>query len=376
MKKLEGADRSLSFLESAWRTNGGLKGFIYFPLTVFSWIYGLLCRFRIFLYAQRLLSKKQAPCPVISIGNLTAGGTGKTPVTIYLAKQWQKKGLSVGIVSRGYQRHKKEPVVLVSDGAGPLESPADIGDEPYLMAKHLKGVPIVVAANRHSGCKRITSDFKVDVILLDDGFQHLKLHRNLNILLIDASRPFGNGHLLPRGPLREPLSEIRRADLVIFTRVNKQSDLKETIRQIMPYDKPLLFSHFEVTSLTQISTGKTVCASDLTGRSILPFCGIGNPDAFFEQLTELGAKIKDVVVFGDHHNYHKADFIKIRQCAESSGAEWIVTTEKDAVKLECLPFGALDYWVLQIDLVPEEKSHIWEEALFKKAVSIQERVQE
>jgi len=364
MKK-RGRGRHDSFLESAWQNNGGLEGIPYFPLTLLSWLYALLCHLRFSLYALGLLPQKKAACPVVSVGNLTVGGTGKTPVTLYLAEQWQKRGLSVGIVSRGYQRNKKEALVLVSAGHGPLESPADVGDEPYLMARRLKGIPIVVASDRHSGCERITSDFKLDLILLDDGFQHLRLKRDLNILLLDARRPFGNKFLLPRGPLREPLKEIQRADLVIFTRVEPSSDLKSITTKIEAQGKPVLFSHFKATGLRQVLTGREALLSDLQGRSILPFCGIANPEAFFRQLTALGATIKDVVVFEDHHTYHDTDFRKIGQSAEACGAEWVITTEKDVVKVESLMPEINNYWVLQIGLVPEGKMEAWENHLLK-----------
>jgi len=350
-----------SFLSAAWQNSGG---FLYFPLTILSWVYALLCRSRVFLYDTGILKKKKAACLVVSIGNLTVGGTGKTPLTIYLAEQWQKRGLSVGIVSRGYRKRSKKAVVLVSDGRGPLESPATVGDEPYFMAKRLAGIPIVVAAERHTGCKKITSAFKPDLILLDDGFQHLRLERDLNILLLDASRPFGNGFLLPRGPLRESASAVRRADLLIFTRAAPDLDLEFQRAQAENLGKPVLFSRFEVLGLKQALTNRKAPISALKGQSVLAFCGIANPESFFRQLSGLGAEIKEALVFEDHHPYHEADFRKIRQASEACKAEWVLTTEKDAVKLEGQVPEGFDCWVLQITLIPQGSPQDWEKGLF------------
>ncbi|MFQ5781092.1 MAG: tetraacyldisaccharide 4'-kinase, partial [Nitrospiria bacterium] len=206
------------FLKWVWDKKGGTADLVLFPLTLFAWLYGLVCRLRPFLYEKGFLPRKRADAFIVSVGNLTVGGTGKTPFTIYLAETWREKGYSVGIVSRGYGRNDKRSVVLVSDGEKMLEAASAAGDEPYLMAERLKGIPVVVSADRFKGCQWLIRHFKMDLILLDDAFQHVPIHRDMNLLLIDAMNPYGNHRLLPRGPLREPLSAARRADLVIFTR--------------------------------------------------------------------------------------------------------------------------------------------------------------
>lgn len=312
----------------------GLLGFFRFSFTVVSWFYAWVSALRRWFYLKGVFPQKRVACHVVSIGNMTAGGTGKTPITIYFAEQWYKKGMKVGIVSRGYRRKNKAAVVLVSEGMGPCTTPDAVGDEPYLMAERLKGVPIVVAADRFLGCQELIARFGVEVILLDDGFQHLRLHRDLNLLIIDAANPFGNGHLLPRGPLREPISQIKRADWVIFTRVDEGLAMEELMRRVALFQTRMIKSRFEATHLIDLCTHECLSPSVLSGKRVLPFCGIGNPEAFLKQLALLGAKPEHPHLFEDHHDYQADDLAAVRAAAETAGIEWLVTTEKDAVKIK------------------------------------------
>ena len=195
-------------LAQLWEDDSGKLHFLHFPLKLLSWVYALVIRLRVWLYQKGWLAQKRVSCHIVSIGNITTGGTGKTPITLYLAEEWQKRGHKVGIVSRGYRRKNKVPLLLVTDGIKICASPDVVGDEPYLMAQRLSDIPIMVCADRFEGCETLIRRFGLEVILLDDAFQHLKMYRDQNILIIDATNPFGNGHLLPRGPLREPLSAI------------------------------------------------------------------------------------------------------------------------------------------------------------------------
>src|SRR5581483_2294212 len=324
------------------------------------------CRIRIFLYEKGVFQRKRAGCYVVSIGNLTVGGTGKTPFTIYLAEKWREKGYKIGIVSRGYKGSYEGPVVLVSDGEAILEKVSSVGDEPYLMAERLKGIPIVVSADRFKGCQRLIERFKVDIILLDDGFQHLRLHRDLNLLLVDATNPFGNGCLLPRGSLREPVSEVRRADLVIFTRSENRSDATEWISEIERLGRPCLRSRFQPTGLIELHTGSHRPATDLRDRPVFALCGIGNPDSFLRLLTALGAEIKDQLIFGDHYAYQESDWMRIKKTAEAAAVKWIVTTEKDAVKIKDFLPADFEVWVLRVEVSFWEEAEKWESLLFQK----------
>ncbi|TAK05876.1 MAG: tetraacyldisaccharide 4'-kinase, partial [Candidatus Manganitrophaceae bacterium] len=294
----------------------------------------------------------------------TVGGTGKTPVTIFLAETWQKRGYAVGIVSRGYRGTYNGPLRLVSDGQEILEKPETSGDEPYLMAERLRGVPILVSSDRYKGCQWLLKRFKLDVILLDDGFQHLRLHRDLNLLLVDATNPFGNGALLPRGTLREPLSEVRRADVVIFTRSEDEADASEWINEIERFGRPCIRTTFEPTRLIHVRKGTVLPPDTLENEPVLGFSGIGNPDSFAMLLKRLGADLREQMVFRDHYSYQRSDLEKIRKKADHLGVKWVVTTEKDAVKVRELLSKDFEVWALRVDITFWEDPAKWESLLF------------
>ncbi len=357
---------SNSLLARVWADNSGISNFLYFPLTLLSRLYGKGVCLRAWLYQKGWLTQKRVSCRIVSIGNITAGGTGKTPMTLYFAEQWQKKGCKVGIVSRGYRRKNKAALVLVSDGVETCATPDAAGDEPYLMAQRLSGVPVMVCADRFEGCKELIRRFAVEVILLDDAFQHLKIHRDQNILIIDATQPFGNGHLLPRGPLREPLSAIKRSDLVIFTRAEKDLPMKKIIQHVSPYQPSILQSRFKTTALIDLNTGKSSDPSVLKGQCVLPFCGIGNPAAFFSQLESLGAKLEPAHIFEDHHDYKQSDWAAIQNSAANKKGIWIVTTEKDAVKIKSLMTETAKIYALRIGPVFKQASEEKLKKLFEQ----------
>jgi len=349
-----------------WQDKPGFSNVLCFPLTLLSWCYGFVVRLRIVLYARAWLTIRRLPCHLVSIGNITAGGTGKTPMVLYFAESWQKKGYKVGIVSRGYRRKNKAAVVLVSDGMRPCATAEAVGDEPYLMAQRLSGVPIVVSADRYEGCKKLIADFAVDVILLDDAFQHLKLHRDQNLLMIDATNPFGNGHLLPRGPLREPLAEIRRSDVVIFTRVADDFPMDDMMRHVAPFQKHMLQSHFEATALIDLATGEVSAPAQLAGKRVRPICGIGNPEAFLQQLEHLGATLEAPLIFEDHYAYQRSDVQHMQAEANEKKGCWHVTTEKDAVKIKPLMRDASAIYALRIGPVFDQGSEALLDGLFEK----------
>jgi len=337
-------------LKWIWTHKGVFYDTILLPLTLLGWVYGLVSRIRVFLYEKGIFPQRRVDAFVISIGNITVGGTGKTPLTIYLAREWKKKGYAVGIVSRGYQRGDKRSVVLVSDGSKLCETVSAVGDEPTLMAERLEGVPIIVSVDRVEGCRWLIENFKIDVILLDDGFQHLRIQRDMNILLVDASDPFGNRRTLPRGSLREPLSAIQRADLVIFTRAEEDCDFEKARREVTRSGRRVLRSIFRQTGLIHLNTGLEYPVSDVKNCPVLCMCGIGNPESFVRSMRALGAQVKGEIFFGDHYAYKASDFSEIMGQASVSGVQRVVTTEKDAAKIKpFLPLD-LDIWVLQIDV--------------------------
>ncbi len=282
--------------------------------------------------------RKRLPSKVISIGNLTVGGTGKTPAVIAVAEQAKIRGFRPVILTRGYKGKAAGPC-FVSKGQRPLMSAAQAGDEPRLMAKKLEGVPVIKASDRYEGgilaLNEIGNKPRV-VFILDDGFQHFRLHRDVDVLLIDAFNPFGNRKLLPFGPLREPLEGAGRAQIIVFTnRSNKNPDCEGIIKEIRMYNRtaPVFFSRHVPVGL-RLGSGEAVSLNTLSGKKIFAFCGLGTPDGFLETIRDLGAQVAEHRFFRDHHAYTREDLSAVEGAAKGCGAEWIVTTEKDIMKLD------------------------------------------
>jgi tetraacyldisaccharide 4'-kinase len=331
-----------------------------FPLYLLSVPYRWAVQARILFYATGLLKTRRLPRPVISVGNITVGGTGKTPLVMALAKGLMAKGIAVAILSRGYQRKKtSEPVV--SDGKTIFLSPEESGDEPFLMAQACRGIPVLVGKDRFINGRIALQRFGVKGLILDDGYQHLPLHRDINILLIDSHIGFGDRHLLPRGILRETLSQLRRADLFLLTKAGDPETyqpLEKEIHEIHP-GAQVFHSHYEPMSLVGPKEEQEELDS-LKGKKILALSGIAHPDTFSSMLRKCGMKIVREAIFPDHHLYTTKDLSYIEE--KTKGADGIVTTEKDMVKLKKLDIDHLPIRALRIEM------KIWEEEAFYKRV--------
>jgi len=242
-----------------------------------SLLYGAIVSLRSTLYRRGLFRTKRLPKPVISIGNLTVGGTGKTPAVIMIAEMLLKLGKKPVILSRGYKREGKNVSTIVSDGESLLLGRRCAGDEPYMIAKRLKGVPIVVGSNRFDSGQLALENFDVDVFILDDSFQRIQLHRDLNILLIDSKNPFGNGYLFPRGILREPVEAAARADLIIMT---KSESVDLAIPTQLPQNIPTALAAAPISKLIDMKSGENMPIELIRGKKIAAFCGIGSPKSF------------------------------------------------------------------------------------------------
>jgi tetraacyldisaccharide 4'-kinase len=331
-----------------------------FPIYLLSLPYGVVVRIRTLFYSLGLLKTKYLPCPVISAGNITVGGTGKTPFVMALARGLIERGISVAILSRGY-KGRKTSGPLVSNGKNILLSPGESGDEPFLMAQTLKGIPVLVGKDRFENGQVALQRFGVCGLLLDDGYQHLRLHRDLNILLIDSQIGFGDHYLLPRGILREPLSHLCRAHLFLLTKVEWPEtcqQLEAKLHEINPSSK-VFHSHYEPLGLIS-PEGKWEELHSLQGKRALAFSGIANPSYFSSLLRRCGMTIVKEVVFSDHHFYTAKDLTSIREKVKE--VDWVVTTEKDMVKLKMLNIDHLPIRALRIEL------KIWEEEEFYKKV--------
>ena len=286
---------------------------------------------------QSKAARKQLRCMVISVGNLTVGGTGKTPMVIYLTKQLRGAGFSVAILSRGYGGKAESKGGIVTDGQTLLMTSEIAGDEPVLLASQLPGVPIVVGRDRYRSGLLAVETFQPDIILLDDGFQHYGLHRDLDLVLLDGWRPLGNGHLLPRGTLREPLSGLKRADAVIMTRADHCEESQWAQLQHQFAEKPLFrANHQPVIAPSSLESEATPIQNlaDLKGAPVLAFSGIGQNETFFQMIEAAGARLIGRLPFPDHFDYTPDDLRQIDRQATAYGVDYIVTTAKDAVRLQ------------------------------------------
>ncbi len=274
----------------------------------------------------------QAAVPVVSIGNLSVGGTGKTPATIYVAGLVEDRGYRVGILSRGYRR-ESSGTLLVAYGKRNLASAAESADDPLLLARRLPGVPVVVDEERFRGAAFMLQSCPVDVIILDDGFQHRGLERECDLVLLDATALKSAYHIFPYGSLRESVAGLRRADLVLWTRTELNSPPDALVDRLVEYDVPQITSRMEAPALLQaLGAGPDLMANELRERHIVAFCGVARPHTFYHALMELGLEPEEVRYFPDHHRYSATDLAQLAALAPDEG--WVlITTEKDAVKL-------------------------------------------
>ncbi|MDX2502343.1 MAG: tetraacyldisaccharide 4'-kinase [Deltaproteobacteria bacterium] len=311
-------------------------------------VYGAAQKIRAIGYRHNLLQSKSLPCRVIAIGNISAGGTGKTPMTIYLARELQQSGKRVAVISRGYKGAAEKGGGIVSDGQNVLMDAGWAGDEPFMMASRLKGIPVVVGKNRHEAGMLAIREFEPDVIVLDDAYQHLKLKRDINLVLLDHDRPFGNSHLLPRGILREPLDALARADACILTRSPQGADLelfsnRSKLKSVLPqipvfssYHAPYfyLIKSGDRTPLNDISEFLTPPELDRVKQNkVYGFSGIARNDAFQHTVGKTGFNAVGYREFDDHHRYSATDLEDIVQTAKRAGANCLISTEKDHARI-------------------------------------------
>lgn len=291
-----------------------------------------------------LSRRKRLPFPVISIGNITVGGTGKTPAAMAVAEEAQKRGFYPVILTRGYRGKAEEPCFV---GTSEPSAPERYGDEPVLMAEKLKGVPVVKCADRYEGGmfavrqlkSRIANHASRLLFILDDGFQHWRLHRDKDILLIDAENPFGNRRLLPAGRLREPLEEIARAEGIIITRSDEQREesLQALEHEIRRHNSTApIYRAVHVPTALEKHSGEILPAGAARGRKFFGFCAIGNPESFRKTIVTAGGRVEGLRYFRDHATYSQEDIERVGREAREAGADWIVTTEKDIIKLKNL----------------------------------------
>lgn len=339
------------------------------PLLVLSKAYGEIQTARRWAYRVGLKKSYRPRVPVISIGNITVGGTGKTPCVEAVCRIILKAGKKPAILTRGYGGKFKGNYAIVSDGDKILLTPSEAGDEPVLLANALPGVPVLVGADRKTTAKLAVEKFGVGALLLDDGFQHLRLARDLDIITMDATNPFANGHCLPRGFLREKLQALTAANLILLTHADKIDDgkieiLKKKIQKLSG-QTPILKTRHKPTGCIDVKTGETKGLQALKELKVLAFAGIGNPEIFFQSLKELGATVLQSEPFPDHHVYKQHEIKKLDDWADLMNADALTTTEKDRARLTSFPPTAKPILSLCMELDIMEQGDLFDEIIQK-----------
>lgn len=351
------------------RRDGTWAGVFAAFLKVLSFGYSAAVQARLWLYRHRFLRDQPLGCLVVVVGNLTVGGTGKTPVVEKFARALADRGRRVAILSRGYKsrpdpwwrRHVRRllhepdpPPRIVSDGRSVLLGAYEAGDEPLMLARNLPGVVVLVDRNRVNAGNFAIRKFGCDTLVLDDGFQYLPLKGALNLLLIDKRNPFGNENLLPRGILREPIKHLRRASYIFLTKSDGRPDpeLIQTIRTHHP-DVDLIECTHRPRHLESLDRTQREPLDALRGRTVGVFSGIATPESFEDMIRAAGARIAHTRRFLDHHWFDADDLASVYAPAQAAGASWVVTTEKDAVRLpvDFVPPVPTVFLRLEIDIL-------------------------
>ena len=326
-------------------------------------LYGTAIYLRRIFFRLHIINRKEISCPVISVGNITLGGTGKTPTVIQIAELLLRNNRRPVVVSRGYGRKDESETIVVSDGRSILVDTQTGGDEPVLIASKMPALPVVVGQKRYHAALAALQRFSPDVVVLDDGFQHIQLKRDLDIVLLDAGNPFGNGKLFPHGILREPLGALKRADAVLITKMDSTGDVKALKENIQRNTRARIFTSRQVpVDLIDYRSNDIKPLSALRGSKVLALSGIARPDSFIKLLTSLGADIVATCAYPDHFDYQKSDLAAVFQQAADEKVSMIVTTEKDAIRLKSLRADGI--WALRIVLSVTEQNE-WEKFLLE-----------
>ena len=344
----------------------------------FSSLYGLGMSLRAALYHRGILRRHTLPAPVISVGNITTGGTGKTPLVRWLAENLapyftsqsadtthQTLHAPLCILSRGYGRQPssngKLERVVVSDGYRILACAAQGGDEPRLLAEGLLNIAAVISdADRVAAARWAHAHFGTKLFILDDGFQHLRVRRDFDAVAVDATNPFGGGRMLPRGRLREPLSSLRRADAIVLTRAEQVADVSDIITRLKveSRERPIFIARTHTGSVLPLECSASLSDSgDLMEQPIAALCAIGNPKNFVHHLTREGYQVRHTSFFPDHHRYTQTDVATFERQARLRGARAILTTTKDAVKLRGMIF-TMPCFIVEIEFAIDEAERL------------------
>jgi tetraacyldisaccharide 4'-kinase len=350
------------------RQRGFFATLIRLSLSAFTYPYLAVLNTRNILYRYGIVKSKGFPVKVISVGNITMGGTGKTPLVEFSAKYLQKKGRKVAILSRGYGDKKYS---LINGNPTTKEF---VNDEYLILRENLKGVPTLLGRDRVQNGKKAISDYDVDCLILDDGFQHLRIKRDLDIVVIDSLNPFAEEFLIPRGALREPLKNLSRADLFVLSHcnLNDEHTLKPIYAKLQHInaDIPVCESIHKPVHIENIKDNSLLEPEWLKGKKVYALCAIGNPESFESTLNELGTDIIRLRVFHDHHSYTQKELDSIITEAKSLGADAIVVTQKDVVKIRNKNINDAMILSLRVEMEITKGMEYYEEAMDRAITKI------
>jgi tetraacyldisaccharide 4'-kinase len=316
------------------------------------WLYGQAMRLRAYAYHAGWLTGYRPGCRVVSVGNLTMGGTGKTPLTIFLARALIARGKRVAIVSRGYHGALEGKTAIVADGHEVRLSAAEAGDEPFLMANSLPGVPVLIGAKRPAAVALAEREFSPDIILCDDAFSHLPLKRDLDLALVHGRDGLGNGRVVPGGPLREPAGALKRADVVVLNiTAGDDPGVTDQVLRTGFSGSVLKFRYGPL--VLRFPDGRVVQPAELDSRRVVAFAATARPNDFFVALARAGCEVVETAAFADHHAYAPEDMKRLTNLAAQKRICYLATTEKDAVKLPAAIEGTVRILVAQFELIGE-----------------------
>jgi len=362
---LRARNRIVEHLQNFWeghpRERNPFMNFFFLLLAPASWLYGCVLRLRRWAFRAGCLPSRRLSSKVLSVGGIRVGGTGKTPFVIWLAAALRDRGYRVAVLTRGYARRNTRDTQIVLHEELDRWDPLDCGDEPYLLARSLRGVPVVVDSDRYRGGSIAQRRFPVDLFLLDDGFQHRRLARDCDIVLLTGEEGEAGASCLPKGPLREPISALRDAHALVRMHglpTDAAPGLHHPAADLQPRPEiPCFRAGLRRAGFFSLPEQKLVHPSSLEGAGVLAFCGIARPQSFWSVLESAGLGIVARRAFPDHHRYGEHDFQDLSRAL--STAQWAVTTEKDAVKISRFPWPAGRVLFLRMEVLLEDEELFW-----------------
>ena len=362
LKKLPSKLRTIWYSDTAPSVLNPLRLILF----LLSLCYRSVVSLRNLMYDLGIIRQIKLPCKVISIGNITVGGTGKTPTVIALAKSLKEKGYRPAVLSRGYGGMAKSAVNVVSDGSNILMGQIEAGDEPLLIAKAADGIPVLTGPERiHTGRFAI-ENLRANVLILDDAFQHRRIFRDVDIVILNREQPFGNSFLLPRGPLREPTAALNRAHFVIWRDSTRDGRYPKYQEQGIGWFLPVLSVYLQPKDIIRAGTGEVYPLEFVKGKKICAFAGIASPESFKRTIESLGWTVTSFIVFPDHYRYNEADISYIQKRCTDSASDIIITTEKDGIRLTDFPAFLKDVFFLRVEMEMFPSREEFEALIFER----------